>query len=934
MKFSFLFCLFFCAVHCGYGQTFSLRGSVSDTLNLSPLYRASVVLMRTGDSGIVTHTRTGPDGHFELKVAKEGKYLLRITSVSFADYIDVVNVNKPVVNMGEIPMVTREHLLSEFVITQQVAAIKIKGDTTEYMADSFKVKEGANVEDLLRRLPGIQVDKNGKITAQGETVQKVLVDGEEFFSDDPKVVTQGLQATIVNKVQVYDKKSDQAEFTGIDDGQKTRTINLEIKEDKKKGFFGKLDAGGAPDGYYQGQAMINAFKGKRQVSAFGIASNTDKVGLDWQDNDKYSGGNGVITESNENGFTMIGGNYDDFGGWSGRYEGQGLPKVRTAGIHFADRWNEDKDHISGSYRYAMQNVNIDGTNTTQYALAGDTSRVSTEHKTQVSSVERHGFNGVFELKIDTNTSLRVIANGSLKNSIVSSNFHTDTWNMSPEEGPRTTNDRLLTGNTKTSSVNTDLLFKKKFAKKGRTLSVDVKQNYNDTRGSGNLNSTTITPQSGGTTETQFTNQEKTDSSFSLSFSTKATYTEPLSKTAFLEVNYGLSLNNSSARKSTFDKSPGSTVYDKLNDTFSSNYKYNILTHRGGVNFKFAYKKLSFAFGSDLANSGYLQTDMLHGDTSHTYNYTNVYPSATLTYKFAKQTNLRFSYQGQSQQPTLAQIQPLRQNTDPLNITAGNPDLKQEFSNELSLRFSDYKVLSHRYLYLGVSFTSDVNAISTSQVITGPVSTIKYVNVNGNYNSNIWFGYDFKINKPDLNIGLQTNADQSHAHNFINNQDNVSDNRSVSFGPTFSTYKEDKYNFSLEPHVTYNENKSTISAYATNYWSMNTDFTAEVNFTKKIDAGTTVSAMVREKTTIFPTNNQLIKWNAYASMKFLKNNQLAARLTLYDILNQNTGFSRTAKGSTIMQENYSTIRRYIMLSLIWNFTYSPGMAKGSAEETAK
>ena len=226
------------------GQPYTIKGSVEDTLNLAKLPQACVTLIRASDSMLQTFARTNDSGYFELKADSAGKYIMMITYPSFADYVDVIKLKDKNMDLGIIPMISRSHLMKEFVLTQQVAAIKIKGDTTEYVADSFKVKDNATVEDLLKKLPGIQVDKNGKVVAQGETVQKILVDGEEFFSDDPAVVTKGLQANAVDKVQVFDKKSEQAQFTGIDDGEKIKTINLELKENKKKGYFGKIDAGG------------------------------------------------------------------------------------------------------------------------------------------------------------------------------------------------------------------------------------------------------------------------------------------------------------------------------------------------------------------------------------------------------------------------------------------------------------------------------------------------------------------------------------------------------------------------------------------------------------------------------------------------------------------------------------------------------------------
>ena len=426
MKQPVILFLLFCFAQQSRGQAYTVKGNVRDTLNSVPLALSSAVLISAKDSMIVAYTRADTGGNFTLTTGKEGKYILRITFPSFADYVEKITLSKPTTDVGMIAMLSKEHLLKEFVLTQQISAIKIKGDTTEYVADSFKVKAGANVEDLLKRLPGIEVDKNGQITAQGETVQKILVDGEEFFSDDPKVVTKGLQANVVDKVQVYDKKSDQAEFTGVDDGQKTKTINLKLKDDKKKGFFGKLDAGGGTDNYYQEQGMINAFKGKRQLSAFGIVSNTDKIGLGWQDNGKFGGGNEMISDDDGNTY-FTSSNDDGFNSWDGRYNGQGLPHVGTGGVHIADKWNEDKNHITANYRYGQQQVGIDGNTTTQYALAGDSSNVNILHKTQTSRGERHNLDVMYELKIDSNNTVKITASAGTKVSEVKSDFNSLTF---------------------------------------------------------------------------------------------------------------------------------------------------------------------------------------------------------------------------------------------------------------------------------------------------------------------------------------------------------------------------------------------------------------------------------------------------------------------------------------------------------------------------
>src|SRR4030095_10120403 len=274
-------------------QSGKLSGLIGDTSEHKPLSNAVISLLRPKDSVLVAFTRTKEKGEFVLNNIAPGSYILMITYPKFADYLEEIKIADTDFNIGKINIIRKSELLKEVVISQKLGAIRMKGDTLAFMADSFKVKEGATVEDLLKKLPGIQVNKNGEITAQGEKVQKVLVDGEEFFSDDPAVVTQNLRADAVKEVQVFDKKSDQAAFTGIDDGEKSKTINLKLKDDKKKGYFGKVKLGGGLPDKFENNGMLNAFKGKRKFTAFGTMANTGSAGLNWEDNDKFGGSNNI-----------------------------------------------------------------------------------------------------------------------------------------------------------------------------------------------------------------------------------------------------------------------------------------------------------------------------------------------------------------------------------------------------------------------------------------------------------------------------------------------------------------------------------------------------------------------------------------------------------------------------------------------------------------
>jgi hypothetical protein len=927
MKRLFLLAIFIlCMVPAGMAQTYSVTGNVTDTLNNIPLFRASIVLIRKSDSVIQTFARADASGNFTLKVPAKGKYIIQATFPGFADYVEVMDIKEGVTNLGKVPMVTREHILEEFVIKKQMAAIKMKGDTTEYVADSFKTKENATVEDLLKKLPGIQVDRNGQITAQGETVQKVLVDGEEFFSDDPKVVTQGLQAVAVDKVQVFNKKSDQAEFTGIDDGQKTKTINLELKEDRKKGYFGKIDAGGGTGGYFQDQGMINMFKGKKQIAAFGIMSNTDKVGLNWQDNDKF-GGDANTVIGDDGGFVIYGNNDDNFGGWNGKYNGEGLPKVWTGGAHFADKWNEDKNHVTGNYRYFLNTVEADGNTITQYSLKGDTSNVNNQQKSQFSRGEKHGLDAMYEWKPDTATTFKLSLGGGTKNASVTSGYNTAVSQMAGgEEHKLYTNSRRISSKSDADFLNIALSLKRKFAKKGRTLSIDVKENEKDSKSDGYLNSV-ITPDTANAVNAVIDQQKKNNSS-TLALNAKAIYTEPLSKITFLEFSYGATVNNTSTENFSYNRG-GTGDYNALDSAFSSNYKYNILSNAGGMYFRWSDKKLNFSAGSDVTNTRYSLTDLLHGDTSHTYNYLNLFPKAAFKYKFSRQSSISVNYNGSTQQPTINQVQPLKQNTDPTNILIGNPALRQSFTHSFNGWANDYRVLKDRWIYAGGNFSFVKDAISTQQFTREGINTLQYINVNGNYSGSSWVGYGLKIKKLDINFDINFSANTSHSENYINGLKNINNNNSYTGGLRFSRYKEDKYEFSLEPKITYNDNRATINTSVPSYWSSESQADGSVQLPKKFEIGTDVHFIFRQPTAVFTSNNTIIRWNAYAGKKFLKSHELELKISVFDILNQNIGFTRTAQAGILTQNSYSTIRRYGMISLVWNFTYKPAVAAAAA-----
>ncbi|HZH95931.1 MAG TPA: carboxypeptidase-like regulatory domain-containing protein, partial [Flavisolibacter sp.] len=344
-----------------FAQNVTLKGSIKDTSENKILTNAVVSLIRKADSTLVHFTRSNKEGSFRFDSVQQGKYTLLITYPKFADLADDIELKDPEHNLGTLALTQKIKLLSE-VIVRSAAAIRIKGDTTEFTADSFIVKEGATVEDLLKKLPGFQVNSKGEITTQGKRVEKVLVDGEEFFGDDPTMATQNLSAKIVDKVQVFDTKNEQQKLTGIATGNEGKTINIKLKDDKKKGYFGKLSAGTNFDNLVDAKALYNRFTGKKKVSLYGTRTDLNTGSLNWEDRQKLG-----IEEDYE--YDEISGYYYSFGSNDEfSNNNQGLPRAYTAGALFSNKWRGDTNNVNLSYRYNRLNVFNDASVRTQNIL--------------------------------------------------------------------------------------------------------------------------------------------------------------------------------------------------------------------------------------------------------------------------------------------------------------------------------------------------------------------------------------------------------------------------------------------------------------------------------------------------------------------------------------------------------------------------------------
>ena len=898
-------------------QKASVKGIVTDSSIRENLSNAVVSILRAKDSTLYKFTRSDKQGHFSIGALPAGKFILLVTYPKYADYVDPLALDSSAVDIGKVNITLKAKLLEEVVVRQKVAAIKIKGDTTEFTADSFHVEANATVEELLKKLPGLTVDKDGKITAQGEKVQKVLVDGEEFFGDDPTLVTQNLRADMVDKVQVFDKKSDQAAFTGIDDGEKAKTINLKLKDSKKNGYFGKVTAGGGTDKYYDNQLMFNYFKKKQKFSAYGILSVTGKTGLNWQERDSYGQSIAGSLEYDEAaGYYTTNMNFDDLDNWNGQYNGRGYPSVKTGGVHYNNKWDEDRQALNTNYKYLYLAINANNTTNSKYILP-DTFYFKNQTETSSNQIKRNRADAMYDLQFDSTSSIKISVDGGTDEKITSTSSMSDAFTSDSTQVNKTERTSANSGDTKT--FNSNLLWRKKLHKKGRTISLNVSERYTNNTSEGYLNASNVFFSNGLPLPVKVTDQFKDYSNETLFLDSKITYSEPLSAVSSIVVNYGVSINNSTSGRSSFNKLPNSNKYTELDSAFSNDYKFNVFTQRTGLVYNLVKKKFRVYAGGNVGFTNFNQTDA-RSDSTSKRSFVNWFPQASATYSFSSQKRLSIRYNGSTSQPSIQQIQPIRNNDDGLDVTIGNPNLKPQFTNSFNINFNDYKVLTERYIYTSINYRTIQDAISNSDKVSAGQRETRYVNLNGNNSLSAYLSYGFKLKKAGINAGFNINVDQSHYVSIIDSKLNNTNSGTVSFGIDLYKSKEKKYNISLSPSASYTTSKSSVQEdKVTKYWTYSVRSDGDLYLPLKFQIHGELNYNFRQKTSGFNKNNSVVFINGWIGKKFLPKDVLLLKASVNDLLNQNIGFDRQVSNNFVSQNTYTTIQRYFMLSLVWNFT---------------
>ncbi len=911
-------------------QTGSVKGFLQDTAAKQSLSEATVSVLLAADSSLVSFSVSDKKGFFEIKNLEYGKYFL---IVSFSGYENLskkfsIAADKKNIELGELMMQKDYKTLTGVVVTDD-APVKINGDTISFKVDAFKAKPNATVEDVLKKLPGMQVEKDGTVKAMGETVQKVFVDGKEFFGNDPKIATKNITADMVDQIQVFDDMSEQAKFTKIDDGSRSKTLNIKLKKDRNKGDFGKTTAGGGTDSRYESNLSFNHFRGSQRFSLIGSANNTNKQSFTFSD---LSSGQGMsqLGQSGGGGFFTGGGmNFSALNGGGGGSNGVSTPK--SIGLNYNDQWGKKIDFRS-SYNFSQNDFRVTQNKFRSNSFPGDSaSEVNTINETKNRN-NSHRVNMRWEFAIDSMNSLLYTANLNAQNS---NGLYSDTsFTYS-----RAINDFLAIAGRTTKNDERDamnysgeFLYRKKFKRPGRTFTLGWRNGYNENESASNNKSPISTYNPDGSIRYVLNlDQQDNQDTKTKSNTVSTSYTEPIGKNKIIELNYAYTGNNNISDKKTYDFNNGSGKYDLANLQQTNYFEYINNSSRLGANFRLNQKKYNYQLGmavqiSELNNRS---VRALTGkDTTIKQRFTNFFPSANFGYTISRTKNVRIFYRGRTNAPTVSQLQDVPDVSNPFQIKTGNPSLKQEFANNLNINYSTFSILTFRFFSANISVNTTANKIVNSiDSLTSTVLITKPENLNGSFSSTGFFSFGFPIKKlKGSNLNFTTigffNRDVSLFYKKKNHTDLLTVTQTFGFN-----YSRNKYDMGITGSIVYNKASYDLQEGSnTEYFRQSYSADYSYRFKKDYYFLTDLDYFVNSGRTQGYNQNMML-WNMAVAKKFLKNKAAEVKLTAYDVLKQNKGITRNIGDNYFEDVRANVVPRFFLLTLTLNINRMGGAQQG-------
>jgi uncharacterized membrane protein YgcG len=911
-------------------QTTRLTGIVRDSTDRTALVGATVQVL--ADSSTKLYALTDAEGRFSFSNLAPRPYLLKITYIGYRDLNRRIRVPEAGLDLGTVSLTSATSTLNEVRIVGQVPPATQKGDTIQFNANAFKTNPDATAEDLVQKMPGIQVE-NGTVKAQGEDVRRVLVDGREFFGDDATLALKNLPAEVIDKIEVFDRLSEQAQFSGFDDGQTQKTLNIITRPDRRGGQFGRFYAGAGTQETYQAGGNLNLFNGKHRWSLLGLSNNINQQNFSSQDLlGVQSASSGGGPGGGRGGRGGGGGNFGG-GNASGNFltgSQSGITTTNSLGLNYDGQWGK-KWKVTGSYFFNhTANANASDLNRTYFLGALD-NQIYREDQVSTNRNANHRLTARLEYTIDARNSLVITPRLSVQGNTASRFLNSQNL-LDDETGlqrPLSTSSSQTNSRNDGFNASNNVLWRHRFAKRGRSLSVGLTTGLNDRAGTSILMARNEFFER-DSLRLERLNQRTLTGTEGYNLGLDVVYTEPISRQGQLQFNYNGSYSNSATRRETFRFDELAGDYTLLDSTLSNRFLNDYLTHRAGTGYRFNNRKLNL-----MANLSYQRAELtgeqtFPGQFVRNRVFENVLPSAMVNVRFSPQTNLRLNYRTSTNPPSINQLQGVLNNSNPTQLSIGNPDLKQEYSHNLSARYSSNKAENGRSFMVFLNGGYTLNPITTATflaqrdtVLSGVplapgVSLSRPVNLSeGQWRVGSFISYGIPIKALKTNLNLNTGLNFNRVPGLVNGLPNRSDSYGLNQGIALTSNISEKLDFSLSTNANYtivqntlqpqrNQNFYIQTSRGRINWIFGKGFVLQSDVTHQLYRGL-----------VDGFNQDFLLANAGVAKKVFKKQNGELKLSVFDLFNQNRSISRNVTETYIEDARTQVLTRYAMLT----FTYT-------------
>jgi uncharacterized membrane protein YgcG len=924
-----------------HGQ--SVKGKLLDLIDNKPLVGATLRLTSLKDSAQQFNAISDSSGRFEFRNLYSDSFTLKVSFIGYEDFRQIVGVKDTVVDLGAlfIPKSIKE--LGEVTVNVRTPPTTQKGDTTQYNASQFKVNPDATTEDLVKKMPGVTVEKDGTVTAQGEQVRKVTIDGREFFGDDATAALRNLPAEIVDKIQVFDRLSDQAQFTGFDDGNSQRTINIVTKSGIKNGQFGRIYGGYGTNDRYSAGGNVSFFKNNRRLSFVGNFNNInqqnfagqDLLGVSSNTGNRGGGGNfGGGGGGNRGGGGNFGGGGNRGGGGGFGFNqsenftvGQqpGISKTNAIGVNFSDKWGKKID-AQGSYFFNNSENDNAKTLKSQTTFA-DKTQFTDQASNSLSKNYNHRINMRIEYRIDSsnsliiNPSLNFQKNNSLSHSVSQTYYGAgDTVN---------TSDNITKSHRDGYNLRNNILYRHAFAKRGRSFSINLNTTLNKNDGESYVISHYRFFDGGVIDSLQ--NQFTTNPTNGYSIASNVAYTEPIGKKGQLQINYLPSYSKSKADQQTFRYDPAIDKYSRFDSSLSNRFTNETIAHNGGISYRLGTTRDNqFSIGVNIQHSELKSDRIFPTVTQVDQAFTTLLPNLMWRKKISLHSNFNIFYRANTNFPSITQLQDVVNTNNPLRVSSGNPDLKQSYTHFLSGRYTFTNTQKGQSFFANIFMQAAQDYISnaTFRAVNGDSiiqkgitlkegsQLTKPVNLDGYKSFRSFFTYSMPVKFIKSNLNLSTGFIYSKLPGMVNYLKTMTNNYTYNTGVVIASNISEYIDFNLS----YNANFNYVTNSAQDQDDRYVNQAAGLQLSLLTKTGWFVQNDLSNQTysgLSSAYNQSYWLWNAAIGKKFLKNKTGELKLSAFDLLKQNQSIVRTVQENYVEDSQTKVLQQYFMLT----FTYS-------------